>query len=464
MRKGWITLIIAICIMGANVLSVTKAVIRPSLIFNGTTAECSVLVSAAGKDINVSLELWQGETLLITWSEAGTSSVRIYGTYDCEPGQTYTLTLKGSIDGNPVHTTSVSGTVPEESTTNHETSTDREKNTETPKTNEEIKMDLLYEFEKKPSFEELAKAGTPVDRAVLEEINQFFKPWFAGRFLVMNYQHVEEMNFFLLLGGGYQIPGENGEWCNPGPITQEERALLEERFEEWRSKEGGEYKILASDIDKALLKYTGLSLSQTKQYGMDHYSYLPETDTYYGMKNRDDLNTYRIENAVLMPDGTYLAYWIAEKGLVYEAGDCGIVRLRREESGWQIMANKVEKRCLYGWEVVPLICFYEGSLENARKEVFQAVRQALHEAGVQTLSEYPAVNMGVQTLVKENSYCVIYPGNHRVISDLKAHFSQYGLLYEEAIQTQKQSAEEMISAVIFIPADHKDLFMEDLYQ
>ena len=81
----------------------------PELSFTGTTANCSVSIKDRGKYINATLELWQGSTMVDSWSQSGYSSVTISGTHVCISGVTYTLKVSGTSGGVTISYTPVSG-------------------------------------------------------------------------------------------------------------------------------------------------------------------------------------------------------------------------------------------------------------------------------------------------------------------------------------------------------------------
>ena len=59
--------------------SMTSAAVRaisvtPTLTFTGTTAYCSVRINEVGKQIEATLELWQGTILVDSWSGSATSN------------------------------------------------------------------------------------------------------------------------------------------------------------------------------------------------------------------------------------------------------------------------------------------------------------------------------------------------------------------------------------------------------
>jgi len=84
----------------------------PSLTFSGVTANCSVTINDFGKYIDADLELWDGNTIVDSWSGSGTSVVRITGSCNVASGRTYTLKVTGTIGGSTISMTPVSRTCP----------------------------------------------------------------------------------------------------------------------------------------------------------------------------------------------------------------------------------------------------------------------------------------------------------------------------------------------------------------
>ena len=71
-----------------------------SLSFKGETAYCECLVREAGKSITVSMKLYEGSSLIASWSGSGTSIVSMSKTAAVQSGHTYTLKVSGTIGGN----------------------------------------------------------------------------------------------------------------------------------------------------------------------------------------------------------------------------------------------------------------------------------------------------------------------------------------------------------------------------
>lgn len=83
----------------------------PNLSFSGTTANCSVTVKGSGT-IHATLELWRGSTLVASWSGSGTNRVSISGSASVSHGQTYTLTVSGTVGGVAIQAVPVTKTCP----------------------------------------------------------------------------------------------------------------------------------------------------------------------------------------------------------------------------------------------------------------------------------------------------------------------------------------------------------------
>ena len=82
----------------------------PLLTFDGTEATCELkVVGETGDEIEATLSLWRGSTMLATWSKEGTSYVRISQTKTVTKGYTYTLKADVTINGVAYDQNTVSG-------------------------------------------------------------------------------------------------------------------------------------------------------------------------------------------------------------------------------------------------------------------------------------------------------------------------------------------------------------------
>ena len=84
--------------------------IRPALTFNGTNATCEVLVVSGTDDLDVTMTLKRGNTVLDKWSESGTGYVLMTEHYTVIKGVTYTLEVSGTRNGEPFEAQPISRT------------------------------------------------------------------------------------------------------------------------------------------------------------------------------------------------------------------------------------------------------------------------------------------------------------------------------------------------------------------
>lgn len=110
--------IIAIVLILALALSMTAYAaepragtnVRPTLSFSGTTANCNARIIDAGSEINATLTLYRGWSIIASWSGSGTSVVNISGTAGVKDGLEYRLVVSGTVDGVPFTSVEVVGT------------------------------------------------------------------------------------------------------------------------------------------------------------------------------------------------------------------------------------------------------------------------------------------------------------------------------------------------------------------
>ena len=113
--KRMISTLTAVFLLAAMCLSVCAVeprapIARPTLTFNGTTANCKVIITSVGNDIDATMELWNGSNLVDSWSDEGTSTLTINGTCRVTKGVTYTLKVYGTADGQSFSSTPLSKT------------------------------------------------------------------------------------------------------------------------------------------------------------------------------------------------------------------------------------------------------------------------------------------------------------------------------------------------------------------
>lgn len=85
---------------------------QPTLEFSGTTALCEFRITNFGKSISVTLELWNGSTLVDSWTRSGSSVVTISETCTVVSGRTYTLVVHGTCGGESFSSTSIAKRCP----------------------------------------------------------------------------------------------------------------------------------------------------------------------------------------------------------------------------------------------------------------------------------------------------------------------------------------------------------------
>ena len=94
MKKKTLSLILALilllsCSATAQATSVQAATPSASITINGTTATCRVSIAKPGKTIHATLQLWQGRTMIDSWSGSGTSYLLVTGSHEVTKGKTY---------------------------------------------------------------------------------------------------------------------------------------------------------------------------------------------------------------------------------------------------------------------------------------------------------------------------------------------------------------------------------------
>lgn len=112
MRRVIAFIIAFVFLFSTVAFAATTAVGKPSLTFSGTTANCSITVTQSGEPISVTLELYQGSTLIDSWSKSGSSRVKVSGSATVSSGLSYRLEAHGTINGVPFTATPVTKTCP----------------------------------------------------------------------------------------------------------------------------------------------------------------------------------------------------------------------------------------------------------------------------------------------------------------------------------------------------------------
>ena len=86
--------------------------VMPSINFSGTTANCSVTISAIGKNINANLELWCNGSMVDSWSKSGYHTIVITGSHYGISGREYVVKVTGTIGNDSIVSYPVSAVCP----------------------------------------------------------------------------------------------------------------------------------------------------------------------------------------------------------------------------------------------------------------------------------------------------------------------------------------------------------------
>ena len=78
-----------------------SAIMNRSLQLTGSSATCRASVYETGSSISVTMELWQENDFVKSWSESNTSRVDMCENETVSSGHTYTLVVYGTINGIP---------------------------------------------------------------------------------------------------------------------------------------------------------------------------------------------------------------------------------------------------------------------------------------------------------------------------------------------------------------------------
>ncbi len=109
MISAFLVVVLMLTVSTNAAFSVKSVMPSLSLDISGSTAQCSALVRESGKKINVTMELWNGSTLLATWTGSGTNYATASGSYTgVQRGKTYTLKAYGTADGRTFTVTPIS--------------------------------------------------------------------------------------------------------------------------------------------------------------------------------------------------------------------------------------------------------------------------------------------------------------------------------------------------------------------
>lgn len=102
---------VSLCVT-ANAEQTRAANFVPRLSFNGTTAICEFCHTKFGASIGATMELWSGTTLEAIWSERATGRLDMSKTETVRKGQTYTLKVSCTVNGETTRLAPITKTCP----------------------------------------------------------------------------------------------------------------------------------------------------------------------------------------------------------------------------------------------------------------------------------------------------------------------------------------------------------------
>lgn len=113
MKKRFVAvffIISMLLMLPAHAATARAIVVTPSLKFDGTTATCFVAITADKPEdkISATMELWQGNTLIDSWTGTGSWYLKLEKTTTVSKNKTYDLKISYSVNGVekvPVSTT-----------------------------------------------------------------------------------------------------------------------------------------------------------------------------------------------------------------------------------------------------------------------------------------------------------------------------------------------------------------------
>lgn len=174
-----------------------------------------------------------------------------------------------------------------------------------------------------------------------DELSYFNEQFFNGdsfnihnQFLSSTYGTPEEINIFELVYCG--VPQEYDR--DSGKPRADEDAVLELVY-------GGDapdcpqYELNTATLDAFLTDTLGLSLAETKQVGMENFTYLPEYDTYY-WSHGDTNYRAQVEFTDGVRDGDLLYLYYEDD--FYADGQKWLTLREVKDGGYQFVANRYQ--------------------------------------------------------------------------------------------------------------------------
>ena len=117
MRKRFAALLLA-CLMAVALMipahaAQTRIVMgRPNLYFAGTTATCEFSYTKVGASIGATMELWCGSAPVVIWTGRDTNRLDMTKTHTVRRGETYTLKVFCTVNGETTKYAPITKTCP----------------------------------------------------------------------------------------------------------------------------------------------------------------------------------------------------------------------------------------------------------------------------------------------------------------------------------------------------------------
>ena len=323
----------------------------------------------------------------------------------------------------------------------------------------EEKPELVLETKENLNFDIITKEGVQLSESELEEWNERFDDFLAVHFLVTEYDTPEDISWLYLFHDGVPVDLNTGEMLSRD-ATEEELTLLKERFEEWRELPDWVtwgYKIERKQIESVLEKYMGLTLEESNKRGIKHFSYLPETDTYYFSMNDPYAYRYKITSGAYLEDGSLLLHWEIDDDLY--SGQNGYVRLRKDGNVWHIFSNVILQFCNHRTE--PFICVYKGTVENVKETVLNQLHEIMAREGISNLVEAYDPLTPFSVVAEDTDYRLIFSGGgmRNYAKDQDPEFIQ---MLDEVDSLLRDKTVSLTNAVVFIPWDQISFAFGDI--
>lgn len=113
MKKIVVLTLVLTMLFTTSTFAVSRAAtVSTKISFSGNTTNCRSTIFENSKSIKATMKLYEGSTLVSTWSKSGTSTVILTGSHAAKSGKTYKLVVNYTINGGSTQTVSTTKTCP----------------------------------------------------------------------------------------------------------------------------------------------------------------------------------------------------------------------------------------------------------------------------------------------------------------------------------------------------------------